>query len=112
MAAVKMSAELIGMAQMAYDWGEELLCKVHLDSAAAIGVASRRGNGKLRHVKVGMPWIQERVEEEELSIQKAKGDDNPADMMTKYANAAKIDKFSECLSQEPREGRAEKSLKI
>ena len=34
-AAVKMSAELIGLAQLAQDWGEEVEGHVHIDSAAA-----------------------------------------------------------------------------
>ena len=68
-AAVKMSAELIGATQLAADWGLHTQGKVHVDSTAAIAVAHRRGNGKLRHVKVGSRWIQEKVGNEELEIQ-------------------------------------------
>ena len=58
-AAVKMSCELIGMCQLAKDWGQELKANVWVDSSAAIGVVNRRGCGKLRHVRVGMLWVQE-----------------------------------------------------
>ena len=46
-AAVKMSTELIGMTQLADDWGIQIKGKVHIDSSAAIGVVQRQGCGKL-----------------------------------------------------------------
>ena len=58
-AAVKMSAELIGMMQLLEDWGVTREARVYVDSSAAIGTMQRRGNGKLRHVRVGTLWIQE-----------------------------------------------------
>ena len=60
-AAVKMCTEVIGITQLARDWGVELEGRIYVDSSAAIGVAKRRGNGKLRHVRVGLLWIQERI---------------------------------------------------
>ena len=82
MAAVKMSTELIGMCQLAEDWGRSMDAKLMLDSAAAIGTISRKGNGKMRHVRVGNLWIQQQVEDGEISIDKVKGEQNPADLMT------------------------------
>ncbi len=89
-AAVKMCTELIGIAQLAYDWGQEYATRVYVDSSAAIGAAQRRGNGKLRHVKVGMMWIQEKVDEGEIEIDKVRGEHNPSDLMTKHLPATKI----------------------
>ena len=60
-ASVKVCGETIGLVQLAADWGLDMKGKIHVDSSAAIGVAHRRGNGKLRHVKVGSLWIQELV---------------------------------------------------
>ena len=57
-----MSTELIGTLQLLEDWGIKREARVYVDSSAAIGVAHRRGHGKLRHVRVGLLWIQERVE--------------------------------------------------
>ena len=51
--AVKMSME---------DWGIKREARVYVDSSAAIGEVFRRGNDKLRHVNIGLLWIQERVE--------------------------------------------------
>jgi len=111
-AAVKMAGELIGVCQLANDWGISLEAKLMVDSAAAIGVVSRKGNGRLRHVKVGMMWIQERVEDGDITVEKVLGTENPADLMTKYLTGNKIDHYMEKLGQEQREGRADKSLKI
>ena len=107
-----MSTELIGMCQLAHDWGIEMGARLFVDSSAAIGIANRKGNGKLRHVKVGMMWIQEKVEEGDIAIQKVLGTENPADLMTKYLPASKIDKYMAMLGQQSREGRADKSIKV
>ena len=111
-AAVKMATEIIGISQLARDWGLEVEAKLFVDSSAAIGVVNRKGNGRLRHVKVGMLWIQERVEDGDLSVAKVLGTENPADLMTKYLAVNKIDQYMEKLGQEVRSGRADKSLKV
>ena len=111
-AAIKMSAELIGITQLAHDWGDELQGHVHVDSSAAIGIIGRRGCGKMRHVKVGMLWIQEKQEEGELKYQKVLGTENPGDLMTKYLGQKVIDKLSTALSQKFTDGRASSGLTI
>ena len=86
--------------------------RIYVDSSAAIGVAKRRGNGKLRHVRVGLLWIQERIEDGDLAIEKVLGTNNPADLMTKKLTRSKIDQYMEICGQEFRDGRADKSLKV
>merc|ERR1711964_8165 len=81
-AADKMTTELIGLTQLAQDWGITIRGRVHVDSSAAIGAAQRKGNGKMGHVRVGDLWIQEKVEDGELGLQKIKGEEYPADVMT------------------------------
>ena len=92
------------------DWGVTLDCNVMVDSSAAISVAERKGCGKLRHIKVGMLWIQERVEEEELKVEKIAGAANPADLMTKYLNISLMERRVSTLEQHWRDGRAEVGL--
>ena len=111
-AAVKMSAELIGISQLASDWGEQLEGHVHIDSSAAIGIIGRRGSGKMRHVKVGMLWIQEKQEAGEMKYTKILGSENPGDLMTKYLGQKVIDKLMPELSQSFSEGRACSGLRI
>ena len=90
-AAVKMSAELIGVEQLMAEWGWKVHSEVLVDSSAALGVVNRKGNGKLRHVRVGMLWIQEKQENEELTYKKVPGTENPADLMTKNLAQSIID---------------------
>ena len=111
-AAVKMSTELIGITQLAHDWNMEVEGRLYVDSEAAIGVVNRWGNGKLRHVRVGMLWIQERVEEGGMAISKVLGTENPADAMTKYLPGTKMEVYMDRMSQSYRGGRAEASLRV
>ena len=111
-AAVKMCKEFIGVTQLAYDWGVEMGARVHVDSSAAIGVAQRKGNGNLRHVRVGMLWIQEEMADGEVDMIKIQGEENPANLTTKHLTEQKIRKHISTLNQEFEDGRAEKSLQI
>ena len=111
-AAVKTCTELIGVTQLMKDWGKDTEGEVFVDSSAAIGVVHRKGNGKLRHVRVGLLWIQEKVEEGEVDVKKIIGDDNPADLLAKNVPAAKVEKFMELIGQEYKEGRADVSIKL
>ena len=88
----------------------EVKGQIFTDSSAAIGTASRRGNGKMRHVRVGMLWIQEQVEDGSLDVKKVKGENNPADALTKNLQRKKLVEFTEMAGQKYREGRAEASL--
>ena len=65
-AAITACGRTIRIAPLADDWSIELVGRVHVDSSAAIGVAHRRGDGKLRQVRVGTLWIQELVGEGEI----------------------------------------------
>jgi len=72
----------------------------------------RRGCGKLRHVKIGMLWIQERSESGEVQYTKVRGTDNPGDLMTKNVPMAILDKMTGILGQRFLHGRAEHSLHL
>ena len=109
-AALKTCTGLIGVTQLMKDWGREVEGHVCVDSSAAIGVAQRKGNGKLRHVRVGLLWIQEQVEEGEVDIKKIDGEQNPADLLTKNVKAAKMERHMTTINEEFRDGRAEVSV--
>ena len=111
-AMCKLAAEIIGVGSMAADLGEDLKVVMHADSSAAIAIAKRRGAGKLRHINVGLLWIQERTEKEEVTIKKVKGIFNPSDMMTKGVNREKLDKYMVMVSQTEAEGRAREGLHL
>eukprot|EP00973_Karenia_brevis_P083833 11632508-Karenia_brevis.AAC.1 len=60
----------------------------------------------MRHVRVGMFWIQEQRESGALGYQKISGLENPGDLMTKYLGEQVMNKHMEKLSQQFRGGRA------
>ena len=97
---------------MAHDRGDTSEMAVHIDSSAAIGVISRRGSGKLRHIRVGQLWIQEMAEEGEVQVKKVGGEINIADLMTKYLADRKVLQFMELMNCDFCSGRADTSLHI
>ena len=111
-AVVKCSCETIGIVQLGDDWGLELEGDIMVDSSAALGVVSRRGAGRLRHVRVGQLWVQQKHETEELRYRKVKGTENPADALTKALSGSAIQKYLPWGGLESREGRADSSLEV
>ena len=108
----KLAAEMMGMGSLAADLGQDMTITMYADSSAAIAIAKRRGSGKLRHINIGLLWIQEKTEAEEVVIKKVKGISNPADMMTKSVNKEKLDKYMDMTKQKVVEGRAKEALHV
>ena len=94
------------------EWDTECIVRVWVDSSAAIGVANRRGSGKMRHVRLGHLWIQQKTEDHELLVRKVAGTQNPADPLTKHLNGRRIRDIVEDLDCEFRGGRAEVAPKL
>ena len=111
-AAIKMSSEITGVLQLMEDWGLRKVAKVFVDSSAVIGVTQRKEDGKLRHVRVGLLWIQERVEDGEITIRKVLETDNPADAKTKHLQGTKIDVLMEAVSPVQKEGGSDIGLRL
>ena len=111
-AMCKLAAEMIGLGSVAADLGKDMKIIMYADSSAAIAIAKRRGAGKLRHINIGLLWIQHKTESEEVVIKKVKGISNPADMMTKGVNKEKFEKYMAMTKQKTAEGRARESLKV
>ena len=103
---------MIGLGSLAADLGQDLKVTMYADSSAAIAIAKRRGSGKLRHINIGLLWIQEKVEGEDILIKKVKGVSNPADMMTKCMSKDKLNKYMLMTKQKVTEGRAQEALQM
>ena len=112
MALVKATSEAIGLSQLALGWDLNLVVSVHVDSSAALAVVSRKGNGKLRHVRIGHLWVQELAESEVVQFRKVRGTENPADLFTKHLPAVKAAPLFGALSQQFRVGHAETRLSL
>ena len=106
MALVKATSEAIGLQQLAASWALEFSVGVFVDSSAALAVPSRKGNGKLRHVRIGHLWVQQLLDDEEVRYHKVSGAANPADLMTKHLPASKAAPLTQLVAQHYRAGHA------
>ena len=86
---------------------DEIPLQLHTDSAAAIGIASRSGLGKLRHLQVHLLWVQQHVRNKVFELLKVPGKENPADLLTKHLAQADIGDHLHRLRAVKREGRAD-----
>lgn len=82
------------------------------DATAAIGIARRRGLGKVRHLATADLWIQDRVRKKDFALEKVPGADNPADILTKNVGRDILIKHMENLGLEYEVGRAETAPSI
>ena len=67
---------------MAADWGIKASVKVRSDSSAAIGISNRLGLGQMRHLSVRHLWVQDKVKNKEIQLEKQDGKKNVADFGT------------------------------
>jgi hypothetical protein len=82
-AMVKAASEGLAMQALAREMGLEAALHVCTDSSAAVGIASRQGVGKIRHLSVSDLWVQECVRQGRFVLSRVPGSRNPADAMTK-----------------------------
>ena len=88
------------------DWGYPVRLEVRTDSTAAIGTASRRGLGKQRHVQTRFLWLQEKVADKRVLLNKVHTQSNIADLMTKPMTRESCEKLMSFMNQRFVEGRA------
>ena len=64
---------------------------LHSDSSGSIGVASRRGVQRLRHLDVRFLWLQAETASKDIRINKVPGPENVADANTKSADKRSLE---------------------
>ena len=64
-----------------------------LDASAGIGIAQRRGAGRIRHIATPTLWLQKAVSDGKVKVSKLAGKENPADLGTKYVGRKDIEKI-------------------
>ena len=77
----------LGFQSLMADLGHDLPLRVWTDSSAAIGICTRQGLGKLRHIDTHLLWIQQAVRSKRVDIRKVLGEENPADLFTKHLSS-------------------------
>ena len=102
---VKGAAEGIGIHNVAKDLNIYYDIHLYTDSSAAMGMVARKGIGKVRHIEMGELWIQDAVRNKVLTVNKVKGEDNPADILTKYIEQGKIHQHCHGMRLVPEGGR-------
>ena len=105
---VRGSGQGLGYQALLKDLGFDVLLRLWTDSSAAIGICSRQGLGKLRHIDTHTLWVQQAVRSRRLDIKKVLGEENPADLLTKHSlSKDRLDKLVELFDCQFRGGRAE-----
>ena len=74
----------LGYQALLQDLGAKAHLRVWTDSSAAIGICTRQGLGKLRHLDTHTLWIQQAVRMGRVDLRKVLGEENPADLLTKH----------------------------
>ena len=79
---VKGGSEALGMRSLASDLGVTMQLGMRSDASAAVGVARRRGVGKVRHIEASQVWLQKRVANGGVTHVEVDGSSNIADTLT------------------------------
>ena len=82
------------------------------DVSAALSIAKRHGAGKMRHINVKALWLQEKAVQLLLRYNRIKGEDNPADGLTKHVRQELIAKYLKIENLTIESDRAGASLKL
>ena len=91
-ALVKAASVAMGTRTLMGDLGISGLGPIEIksDASAAIGIGTRVGIGKVRHIEVTQLWVQEKVAKKEIVLIKVKSEENLADMLTKPVDSSSI----------------------
>ena len=111
-AAVKATAETMGIQSMARDFAIQSECTILADASAALRIISRKGLGKVRQLDANHLWIQQVAAQKRVKYEKVAGSVNPADLMTKELAAADVDKYVAMMNAQYAEGRPEIASKV
>ena len=96
-AAVRGSTEALGIQSILHEWGFTTTICVKSDATAAIGIVSRQGLGRVRHLAVADLWVQQKALQGILRFAKYPGKLNPSDMMTKGVDRETLDRHMSTL---------------
>lgn len=79
----------LGYQALLKDLGIEAPLRVWTDSSAAIGICSRQGLGKLKHLDTHTLWIQQAVRLGRVELRTVDGEVDPADFLTNHSLSRK-----------------------
>ena len=85
-------AQALGLKSMMKDLGVTAKIDLLIDAKATMGIISRQGLGKVRHIEVQDLWLQGAIKDKRMKLSKVPGEENMADLMTKPLAAEVIRK--------------------
>ena len=106
----KVPVQLSGVFSIAKDIGMSLTGVVKSDSISEIGIVNRDGlGGRCGLIKVQYLWVQSKIKDRDLKLQKVFGTNNVADAMTKAVDRWALDTYMATMNCFLMPGRAEKA---
>ncbi len=103
----------LGYQSLVKDLGQHVPVRVWTDSSAAIGICSRQGLGKLRHLDIHTLWVQQAIRAQKIVLCKVDGETNPADLLTKHSlTRERLIELTKSLECRFRGGRASLAPKV
>ncbi len=110
---VRAAGQGLGYQSLLRDLGVDVPLRVWTDSSAAIGICSRQGLGKLRHLDTQTLWVQQAVRTGRVDLRQIDGEENPADLLTKHSlTRARMLKLVDLFGCRYLGGRAETAPKL
>ena len=110
---VRAGSHGLGIKSMLSDLGvKEKRLRVKTDASVAKSLASRRGLGGIRHIEVNQLWLQEKVNNGTIEIEKVKGEINRADVLTKPKDGPSLNQQLKWTGQVITAGRHDKAPKL
>ena len=105
---VRGTGQGLGYESLLRDIGLTITLRVWTDSSAALGICSRQGLGKLRHLDTHTLWVQQAVRSKRIELKKVLGEETPADILTKHSlSKERLDKLVVLFDCQFKGGRAE-----
>ena len=89
------------------DAGWDIAVHLHSDATAAIGIARRKGLGKIRHLDTTDLWIQDKIRSKNMKLSKVLGTENMADVLTKYVDRPSMEAALKTMNMVKMDGRPE-----
>ena len=106
-AVVKGATEGLGLQAGLQDMGVDAGIQLKSDATAAIGIVSRLGLGKVRHLAVADLWVQQCIRSGKIACCKVPGPENASDAMTKALDGPLLWQHMHAIGLRKLSGRAE-----
>ena len=91
------TGEALYVQEILKDIGIPTSLKILTDASTARAICVREGVGKVRHLAARLLWIQQKVQDKAIEIEKISTEDNCADIGTKNLDAYKMTKFMKAI---------------